>query len=82
MKHVIALTPFYDLKEEVERKAGESFKIADERYDELCSKGEFVRLDSEKEAPVTTPAKSEDKADTESETPKPARKTTRKKVSR
>ena len=39
MKHVIALTPFYDVKEGTHRKAGEEFDVTEERFDEINEAG-------------------------------------------
>lgn len=39
MKYVVALTPFYDKKEGVNRAAGEEFEVTEERMAELNACG-------------------------------------------
>lgn len=39
VKYVVALSPFYDTKEGVNRSAGEEFEVTEERFDEINAAG-------------------------------------------
>ena len=47
---VIVKKPFYDLREKVNRKAGEIFEVTEARFNQIAKKGAYIEVVEEEKA--------------------------------